>query len=277
MPTSTEVLRCSSLIRIYRSATGETHALKGVDAVFHSGTVTAITGPSGSGKSSLLAVLALQERPDAGELALLGVPTSGQGVRGLLDLRRRHVAWVAQRPTHSLFGHLTARQHLQQVARLRGEPDSAVPGRLDALGLTDRARSYSRELSGGEQQRLAVAMATLGTPSVIVADEPTAELDDESATLVLAQFRRLAAAGSAVVLATHDPRAATHVDRVLSLRHGVLSTEYERGGVVTASIDSTGRVQLPVEALALFADGRAEVVVGPDGVHLRPVRDGDRP
>lgn len=269
MARSEEVARCAHLIKIYVSPSGETHALRGVDATFRRGTLTAITGPSGSGKSSLLGILALQESQGGGQLTVLGRPVETLRLRALRELRRQHVSWVAQRPTHSLFPHLPAAQQLGQAARLRGTDESPVDA-LAAVSLTDRADARPEQLSGGEQQRLAVAVATLGSPSLIVADEPTAELDDASAALVLAEFRRRADAGSSVVFATHDARAIAAADRVLALRHGVLSTERDRDGTATAAIDSTGRVQLPADALELFPDGRAVVVVESTGVRLLP-------
>ncbi|GAB3591900.1 ABC transporter ATP-binding protein [Angustibacter peucedani] len=262
--------RCARLVRIYPSATGETHALRGVDATFPRGVVTAVTGPSGSGKSSLLAVLALRERQSGGELWVDGHDTARLSRSALRDVRRREVAWVAQRPTHSLFEHLRAREQVAQAAALREVPDVDPLALLDRLGLADRAGALNRELSGGEQQRLAVAAAVVGAPALVVADEPTAELDDATSALVLAELRRCAAGGSAVVLSTHDHRAVAAADRVLHLRHGVLSTESDAGGPATASIDSTGRLQLPPEALELFPGSRARVVVEADGVRLLP-------
>lgn len=298
----TEVARCARLVRIYPSATGETHALRGVEAVFPAGQATAVTGPSGSGKSSLLSVLALRERQSGGELWIDGALTDDLSPRELRRLRRRHIAWVAQRPTQSLLPHLTVLDHVRVAERLRG---GAADGReadgraahtraadsraadggaadgggpqarreaLDLLGrlqLADRRHARPAELSGGEQQRLAVAVAVVGRPRLVVADEPTAELDDESSDLVLAELRRCARRAS-VVFATHDQRAVRAADRVLHLRHGVLSTESVGGGPATATIDSTGRVQLPAEALQLFPDAKARLVVDSEGVHLLP-------
>ena len=263
-------VRCSRLLRIYPSAAGETHALRGVDADFAAGVLTVITGPSGSGKTSLLAILALLERQDGGELSVLGRDVDALTPRGLQHLRRRGVARVSQRPTESLYPHLTVRQHLGQVARLRGAPLASARAAVRRVGLEERADAVPGRLSGGEQQRLAVAVAGLGEPPVLVADEPTAELDDATSALVLDELARCAAAGSCVIVATHDPRVVAAADRVLALRHGVLSAERQRDGVTTAPIDSTGRLQLPPEALALFPAGRAEVIIEPGGVRLLP-------
>lgn len=272
-----EVARCARLLRIYTSAQGETHALRGVDAVFRGGTVTAVTGPSGSGKTSLLSVVGLQERQDGGELSVLGRDVGALSGRALRGLRRRHVAWVAQRPTQCLFPHLTAREHVRQVALVRGAGRGAADDVLERVALGPRGRAFPRQLSGGEQQRLAVALAGVGAPALLVADEPTAELDDATSALVLAELRRCAIAGAAVLLATHDARVTAAADRVLALRHGVLSSERERDGVTTATIDSTGRLQLPPDALRLFPAGRAVVTVTDDEVRLRPAEPGTDP
>jgi len=268
MPTE-PALRCTSLVKIYPSATRETHALRGVEATFEAGTCTAITGPSGSGKSSLLQVLALHERPSGGRLEVQGVDATTLGARALRVLRRTTTAWVAQRPTHSLYAHLSATGNLQEVARLRRADPAQVPQLLGRLGLAARAGARTDALSGGEQQRLAVAAAVLGGPAVLLADEPTAELDDDAAARVLEELRRCAQHGSAVVFATHDPRAVAAADRVLHLRSGVLSSERAAGRTATAPIDASGRVQLPPEALPLFPDARAEVVVVDAEVRLR--------
>ena len=267
---SEAALRCASLVKIYPSATRETHALRGVEASFWPGSLTAVTGPSGSGKSSLLQVLALYERPSGGQLWVLGRDVSTLRGRSLRALRRAQVAWVAQRPTHSLFAHLTARGNLEQVARLRGASRADGDELLERLGIAHRSRARTEALSGGEQQRLAVASALLGSPRVVLADEPTAELDDDSAALVLDELARCAARGSTVVFASHDARAVAVASRVLHLRHGVLATERTSAGSTTAAIDASGRLQLPPEALALFPEDRAVVELVDGGVRLRP-------
>ncbi|RYV49678.1 ATP-binding cassette domain-containing protein [Pengzhenrongella frigida] len=269
--------RCARLVKIYPSASGETHALRGIEASFPRGALTAVTGPSGSGKSSLLSVLALRERQSGGELWIAGRSAETLTGRALRHLRRYDVAWVAQRPTHSLFDGLVAREQVEQAARLRAADLAECARLLDRLGLSARAGARNRELSGGEQQRLAVAAAVVGAPGLVVADEPTAELDDDTSSLVLAELRRCAQGGSAVVFATHDQRAIAAADRVLHLRYGVVSTEAMAGAQALAQIDSTGRLQLPPEALALFPQGRAQVVLDGLGVRLLPADGRDAP
>ena len=267
-------VRCDGLVRVYRSATGEAHALRGVDVSFRSGAVTAIAGPSGSGKSSLLRMVALHDLPSAGRLEVLGHDVGSLRRVAVRRLRRRHVSFVEQRSSRGLFPHLTAAEHVRQVVRMRAaeEEPTAV---LASVGLGHRADHRPPVRSGGEQQRLAVALALLGTPDLVVADEPTAELDHVNADVVLAALAAAADRGSTVVLSTHDERALGVADRVLRLRHGVLSTEQLLRGHHLATIDSTGRVQLPPDALAHFPDGRALLDVTADGVLLRRPRAED--
>lgn len=265
-------VRCQGLVRIYRAATGETHALRGVDAQFQAGRFTGVLGPSGSGKSSLLALLALRDRPDGGTLQVLGTSTTEARSSRLRALRRSSIAWIAQRPTHSLFPHLSAVEHLRLAARLRRSPLDPVEA-LTKVGLAHRADSVPVQLSGGEQQRLAVACALAVRPPVVLADEPTAELDDDSAGLVLDALSEAAQRGSCVVVTTHDARLVAGADRVLLLRHGVLSTDRAAGGGDRAVIDSAGRLQLPQAALDLLSGGRAVVSVHDDHVRLDPLQD----
>ena len=263
----TPLLQGRELLQLYAAPTGPTQALRGVDVTVRGGRISAITGPSGSGKSTLLAVLALRERPAGGELRHRGRLVSALSRRQLHLLRRREIGWVAQRPTHSLFPQLDARGQIEQMARLRGvRCDPAAV--LAEVELTARATARPATMSGGEQQRLAVAAAGVGAPALLIADEPTAELDDDSAALVLRLLRARAEQGSAVVLATHDARAVAAADTVLRLRHGVLSGEHETGQARTTTIDGLGRLQLPEEALPLFPDGRVVVSVVDGHVEL---------
>lgn len=272
MPPSEVVVSCTGLVQIYRVDSGEVHALRGIDASFLAGSVTAVVGPSGSGKSTLLRMLALAERPTAGALSIADVDVMAASTRRIRRLRRHDVAVVLQRPTHNLYPYLSVEEHLRLGARRRGAGRSAVAEAIDAVGLTHRRRSRPPLLSGGEQQRLAVAMASIGSPALILADEPTAELDATNGAAVIELLRHSASAGASVVVNTHDPAVAAAADRVLALHHGTLHSERHLGGSTVAIIDAIGRVQLPPEMLGAFPDLRAELEAQPDGsVVVRPI------
>ena len=272
MPRNDVVASCRGLLHIYRVDSGEVHALRGIDASFHAGAVTAVVGPSGSGKSTMLRMLALAERPTAGALDIAGVDVMTASVRRIRRLRRRTVAVVLQRPTHNLYPHLSAEEHLVEAARRRGGGRAEVADVLDAVGLAARRRSRPASLSGGEQQRLAVAMASIGRPALILADEPTAELDAASGEAVVDLLHRCAVAGAAVVVNTHDAAVAARADRVLAMHHGTLHSERHLGGATVSVIDAVGRIQLPPELLPMFPDLRAELTAQPDGtVVMRPL------
>ena len=264
---------CLGVVRIYWSASGEVHALKGVDAEFPAGSLTAISGPSGSGKSSLLRILAAQDRPTAGTALVGGTSLSALSTRQLRRLRRREIGYVFARPPDNLLSHLTVAEHLVQAGRLRrmGRRGTAaeVTDLLELLGLTTRRTHRPGELSGGEQQRLAFAQAVVGRPSLVVADEPTGELDSATTRDLLEAVHRLTARGTTVVIASHDSQVASAADQVLHLRSGTVASE-EVAGRRLAVIDADGRLQLPDDALRHFPTRRVLVDVDLDGdVHLR--------
>ncbi|MBZ5737527.1 ABC transporter ATP-binding protein [Nocardioides mangrovi] len=260
---------CEDLMKVFRSATGETHALRGIGLELRPGALTVVAGPSGSGKSSLLTLLGARDRPSAGQLSLLGHDVGAASTRELRRLRRRRIGFVPQRSSGAVFPHLRAIDQLRQVAAWRGAPDRHLDESLTAVGLADRADHRPYALSGGEQQRLAVAMALVGAPELLVADEPTAELDHANADRVMDALLAAAAAGSTVVISSHDDRITHRADRLLRLRHGVLSSESAGRRTAAAVIDGTGRLQLPPEVLDLFPDRRVVVEADGDGVRLR--------
>jgi ABC-type lipoprotein export system ATPase subunit len=176
---------------------------------------------------------------------------------------------VFQRPADNLIPYLTAAEHLQLAARLRGVRDPDVGELLELLGLTDRRHHLPHQLSGGEQQRLAFARAAVGDPPVVVADEPTAELDRASGAALLAAVSALAARGTGLVLATHDPTVVRLAERTLYLRHGAMEAEASRQEALSV-IDEAGRVQLPPEALELFPSRRAKIGVEQGRVWIDP-------
>ncbi|MBA2388928.1 MAG: ABC transporter ATP-binding protein [Geodermatophilaceae bacterium] len=213
---------CRGVRKVYRTADEEVLALTDVDKDFPSARVTSIVGPSGSGKSSLLRILACVDRPTDGSVLIAGTEVAGLGPRGRRALRRTAVAYVFQNPIDNLVEYLTVTDQLQLAARLRGQrPDPAEIDRLlRTLGLEQRATHKPVQLSGGEQQRVAVACAVIGRPAIVVADEPTAELDSASAERVLQAVHDLREEGVAFILSSHDPAVVAASDHLLRLEHG---------------------------------------------------------
>jgi ABC-type lipoprotein export system ATPase subunit len=183
----------------------------------------ALVGPSGSGKSTLLHLLGGLDRPDEGTIELAGRRLERLGERGLTELRRRHVGFVFQ--FFHLIPELTGEENVLLPARLRVNGGGA-PGRarrlIDELGLREAAARRPSQLSGGEQQRLSIARALVNDPELLLADEPTGNLDADSGHHVLQMLRELASGGRAVLLVTHDLEAARLADRVLRLEAGRL-------------------------------------------------------
>jgi putative ABC transport system ATP-binding protein len=183
-----------------------------------------VVGPSGSGKSSLLRLLACIDSPDRGEVHVAGHRVDRLRAPARRRLRRRQVAYLFQRPGENLLPYLDAVGQVRLAAQLRGAPVSAEEALalLESLGLRERADHHPAQLSGGEQQRLAVACGVVGGPALVVADEPTAELDTAAAERVLVAMEDLAAAGVGFVLSSHDPRVMAIADGFVRLDHGRL-------------------------------------------------------
>ena len=221
MPSDAAAVACAGLAKQYATATGTVRALKGVDAAFPAGRVTAVVGPSGSGKSSLLRILACVDRPTAGSVRVGGVDVAALGARRRRRVRRELVGYVFQRPGDNLLPYLTAGEQLELAARLRGRQRPGEAERLLAdLGLEHRAGHRPEQLSGGEQQRLAFAAAVIGGPALVVADEPTAELDSEAGERLMEAVLHLRGQGTSLVLSSHDPAVTGAVDAVVRLDDG---------------------------------------------------------
>jgi ABC-type lipoprotein export system ATPase subunit len=208
-----EAARVAGLTKAYRSSVGEVEALRGVDARFEPGCLTAVVGSSGSGKSTLLRVLAGLERPTSGEVQVAGRELGGLRARGLRRHRCEAVTFVSQSPADNFLPQLTLAEQIEPA----GDRGREL---LERFGLAHRLAELPRALSGGEQARAAMALALLRDTRLVVCDEPTAELDEESAARLLEAIHAAAADGVAFVVATHDEDVVAVADAVLRLDRG---------------------------------------------------------
>lgn len=212
---------CRGVSRVYQAADSYVQALDHVDAEFRPGMMTALVGPSGSGKSSLLRILSGLDRPTYGSVEVSGVKLSDMRAAARRRARKRLVGYVFQRPSENLISYLDLRDHMTLAAQMRGGiPKDEIAEVLDLLGIAALAGHRPEELSGGEQQRLAFAQAAVGAPPILVADEPTAELDHASAAALLEVVGHIAKRGTAVIFATHDPVVAERADETIRLESG---------------------------------------------------------
>jgi ABC-type lipoprotein export system ATPase subunit len=224
---SAALLSCRDLHKTYGKDAGLVRAVDGVDLDVAAGETVAIMGPSGCGKSTLLHLLGGLDRPSGGEVRLAGRRVDQLSERALARLRQDAVGFVFQ--AFHLMDELTAVENVELSALLAGRPARTARRRatalLDRVGLADRARFLPAALSGGQRQRVAVARALANEPLVVLADEPTGNLDSAATLEVLRLFESLHVAGQTLVIVTHDSRIAATADRMISMRDGVFIDE----------------------------------------------------
>jgi len=229
-----ETITLKNVEKNFREGEHIVHAVNGVDAVLEQGDFAAIAGPSGSGKTTLLNLIGGLDRPDKGEISIGGVTTNEKSDDELTELRLRKIGFVFQ--AYNLIPVLTAYENVQFVLQIQGVPDKEHRERIMPLfreiGLEGLENRFPSQLSGGQQQRVAVARAVIGTPSIVLADEPTANLDSETASNLLHMMRKLNEEKQVTFLfSTHDPRVISEARRVIRLRDGkVQSDERKNGG-----------------------------------------------
>jgi putative ABC transport system ATP-binding protein len=222
--------------------------LRGIDIDVMPGEFVAVMGTSGSGKSTLLHILAGLDRPTSGEVHLRGERVDRLSEAKWAKLRRREIGFVFQ--FFNLIGNLSAADNVELPALLAGRPAGEARRRrtelLERLGVAGRASFIPSRLSGGEQQRVALARALINNPTVLMADEPTGNLDSRATREVLALLRECHAGGQAIVLVTHDPRVASIADRVLTMADGRIESETKLTGHPDASAALSRLIQVEV-------------------------------
>jgi ABC-type lipoprotein export system ATPase subunit len=279
---------CDNLVRIYQSGTIEVQALQGLDLLVGQGEMVAVVGASGSGKSTLLSLLAGIDAPTAGRARVDKWDLMAMSRADRVRYRRHTVGFVRQQTSSNLVPYLTARQVVDLPMTLAKVPRRARASRtealLETLGVAYCADRRPSQMSGGEQMRVAIGVALANNPRVLLADEPTGELDTETSAEVFAALRTVnRELGVTVVVVTHDPEVSGQVERTVAIRDGRTSSEVLRRTTNTvngeshvvaeeyAVMDRTGRVQVPKEyreALALTR--RVRLALESDHVTVRP-------
>ena len=284
---------CEGLVRIYKVADLEVVALQGLDLLVQRGEFIAMVGASGSGKSTLLNILGGLDVPSAGRATVAGHHLGEMDAKERTAYRRRVIGFVWQQSARNLLPYLTAAENVELPMLLEGVPPGERQSRatqlLELVGLGERGDHRPDRLSGGEQQRVSIAVAIANRPAVLFADEPTGELDSDTAQQVFDLLRSVnAELGVTIVVVTHDPLVSERVSRSIAIRDGRTATETLRRSAVSeagehhlvaeeyAVLDRVGRLQLPrdyVDALGL--QRRVRLVLEDDHITVWPDRDGD--
>jgi ABC-type lipoprotein export system ATPase subunit len=287
-PGQDAVIACDRLVRIYSTAGVEVQALQGLDLLIDPGELTALVGASGSGKSTLLNILAGLDAPTAGQAQVAGHDLLAMNTKDRLAYRRAVVGFLWQQTSRNLFSHLTGAENVTLPMRLAGRRRAQRRPRalelLEMVGVGYCADRMPAQMSGGEQQRVAIAIALANQPSVLLADEPTGELDSDSANEVFAAMRTAnAALGVTILVVTHDQQVSDQVRRTIAIRDGKISSEVLRRTTVDAGgqeadvaqeysvLDRAGRLQIPRDFIeSLGMRDRVLLALEPDHLGVWP-------
>ncbi|THF75133.1 ABC transporter ATP-binding protein [Cohnella fermenti] len=289
------MIHCDGLVKIYKANDLEVFALQGLDLHVESGELMAIIGNSGSGKSTLLNMLGGLDRPTAGVLSVDGKDMLKLSEKELVRYKRRSVGFVWQNNARNLIPYLTALENVELPILLSGRRKRMrALELLEAVGLLHRASNKLHQLSGGEQQRVAIAIALANQPKLLLADEPTGSVDSKMADQILDLFRELNRTfGITIVIVTHDPLLAKKVDRVVAIRDGKISSEMlrrksyaeelaeleegaqpeEDSHVEYAILDKAGRLQVPsgyLESIGIKNSNKVKVELEDGRIVLTP-------
>ncbi len=292
---SEPIITCNDLVKIYKINDIEVLALQGLEFTVRRGEMVGVVGASGSGKTTLMNVLGGLIRPSAGKVEVNGKNLLKLSDRALDRYRRTEVGFVWQQGARNLIPYLTAVENIEFPMTLAGyggkNAKEYARELLDMVGLSERSDHYIQMLSGGEQQRVAIAVALANKPSILLADEPTGELDSNTALTIYNMFRKLnEALDLTILIVSHDPNIAKHVDRVVAIRDGKTAAETVRARPRPAQsdsdemveeedvfeeltvLDSAGRLQVPKEYReALKMSDRVRLEMTEAGVLIKPI------
>ena len=289
--TSDVFIRCTELVKIYKVADLEVIALQGLDLEVARGEMLGIVGASGSGKSTLMNILGGLDRPSAGHVWVDADDLLKMSYEAINHYRRTKIGFIWQQGARNLIPYLTALENVRLpitiAAQNWNKEKSRAEALLDSVGLSERKHHRLSELSGGEQQRVAVAVALANNPVLLLADEPTGEVDTATALGIFQLVKDLNRQyGLTTVIVSHDTGITDHVDRVVAIRDGKTSSETVRQQATNSGLqeyvllDSAGRLQVPREYLERFnIQGRVHLEVVDDGILIRPAANhesGDR-
>ena len=229
--TESTVISLQGISKVFETDAIRTHALADINLVIERGEYVAISGPSGCGKSTLLSILGLLDTPTTGEYRLGGMPVTNLSGKARAQTRNRQIGFIFQ--SFNLLGDMTVAENIELPLTYRGtsasERKQQVARALERVGMSERAGHYPSQLSGGQQQRVAVARAVAGEPAILLADEPTGNLDSKNGQAVMNLLEELHRGGATVCIVTHDPRFAEHAERVVHLLDGQLSSGQHGG------------------------------------------------
>ena len=288
------IIECDNLVKIYKTKDIEVLALQGLELQIDKGELMAIVGNSGSGKSTFLNMIGGLDRPSAGRLIVDGKDLFKLSEKELVEYKRSTVGFVWQNNARNLLPYMTALQNVQvpMMFDSNHKKEQRALELLELVGMSHRKHSKLRQLSGGEQQRIAIAIALANNPKILLADEPTGSVDVKTGAYILDMFRDInRGTGLTIVIVTHDPNMARKVDRVVSIRDGKISSERllkqsyrERMESLAATMDTeatqdefavldrAGRLQIPRDLLAQMnlAGNKVHIEARDGGIFIRP-------
>ncbi len=295
-PPENVMVQAENLVKIYKSSGVEVMALQGLDLTVERGELMGIVGASGSGKSTLLNMLGGLDKPSAGSLFIDGRDMLKFNEKDAIEYKRKTVGFVWQNNARNLIPYLTAQQNVEMPLLLSGFSgrQSRAAELLDMVGLSQRKNSRLDQMSGGEQQRVAIAIALSNNPKMLLADEPTGSVDTATSKLILDVFRELnRVMGVTIIIVTHDINLSKQIDRVVAIRDGKTSTEMLRKASALRSfgelseeqqeqaheevsvLDRAGRLQIPkeyLEELGLKGGDKVRVELEEDRISIYPRR-----